>query len=143
MEQSRISKWTVTRWLSSAKVLCLLKLRLLNLGTRIFFFVFKVFAAVLSTTLFSFVKPWGFYIAQILYWKEMRKIKLLIKNLVLLGTKCSINRGFYPFENKGQMRDDAAEWVISLASGMRQTRFHLLVVCLWDGDSTKPQFPYF
>lgn len=81
--------------------------------------------------------------SQILYWKEMRKIKLLIKNLVLLGTKCSINRGFYPFENKGQMRDDAAEWVISLASGMRQTRFRLLVVCLWDGDSTKPQFPYF
>lgn len=73
----------------------------------------------------------------------MRKIKLLIKNLVLLGTKCSVNRGFYPFKNKGQMRDDAAEWVISLASGMRQTRFHLLVVCLWDGDLTKPQFPYF
>lgn len=29
------------------------------------------------------------------------------------------------------MKDDATEWVMSLGSVTKQTRFHLLVECLW------------
>ena len=40
------------------------------------------------------------------------------------------------------MEDNVVEWVISLGSVIRQNGFHLLPLCLWDGDLTKPQFPH-
>lgn len=88
------------------------------------------------------MKPCGCRICTNFVLERDEEHKIYYKELGALRNKVLYKqRLIYPVKNKGQMGDSVVEWVISLGSVIRQNRFHLLALWLWDGDLTKPQFP--
>ena len=85
------------------------------------------------------MKPCGCHICTNFVLERDEENKIYYKELGALRNKVLYKqRLIYPVKNKGQMGDDVVEWVISLGSVIRQNWFHLLALCLWDGDLTKP-----